>query len=143
MKTLKTIILGLVAVMTISAASAKTITPANEKMSVNYAVTAYVNAVTHGQNEALSEVLDNNFKFTMLRGKNMVSCNKTELLDFMKTTNNVEQDCKTSVSVNESNADLTVVKVNMKYNGFLRTNYVTLTNTTDGWKITNVYSVFK
>ncbi|RKR85707.1 putative lumazine-binding protein [Mucilaginibacter gracilis] len=144
MKTLKTIILGLVAVVTFGAASAKNIdNTANEKTSINYAVNAYVNAIAHGQNEALTEVLDNNFKFTMLRGKTMVSCNKAELMEFLKTTENVKQDCKSTVMVNESNADITVVKVNMQYKGFLRTNYVTLANTNDGWKITNVYSVFK
>jgi hypothetical protein len=31
----------------------------------------------------------------------------------------------------------------MKYEGFTRSNYVTLANTSEGWKITNVYSVFK
>lgn len=143
MKTLKTIILGLAAVLTFGAASAKPIHTANEKTSVNYAVTAYVNAVMHGQNAALSEVLDNNFKLSMLRGKTMISCNKAELLDFLKTTENIQQDCKSTVTVNESNADITVVKMNMQYKNFVRTNYVTLANTADGWKITNVYSVFK
>lgn len=143
MKTLKTIILGLAAVVTFGAASAKTTNTTAEKRTVNYAVKAYVNAVAHGQNEALSEVLDNNFKLTMLRGDKMVSSSKAEVLSFMKTTENIEQNCKTIVTVNESNADITVVKVNMVYNGFVRSNYVTLTNTADGWKITNVYSVFK
>ena len=143
MKTLKSIILGLVAVVSVSAVSAKSINPSAEKISVNYAVSAYVNAMAHGSNAALSDVMDNNFKFTMLRGKNMLSYNKVQTLDFMKTTENVEQDCKVSTSVNETNADLTVVKVDMKYSGFTRTNYVTLANTSEGWKITNVYSVFK
>lgn len=143
MKTLKTIILGLVTVMTIGAASAKTVKPAAEKMSVNYAVSAYVNAVTHGQVDGLTDVLDNNFKFTMLRGKTMVSANKAEMLDFLKTTQNVQQNCKSTVSVNETNADITVVKVDLQYAGFTRTNYVTLANTSEGWKISSVYSVFK
>jgi len=143
MKTLKTIILGLITVMTFGAASAKSINTVNEKISVNYAVTAYLNAVAHGQNGGLNEVIDNNFKFTMLRGKTMLSYNKVELLGFLQTTENVEQNCKTSVSTDESNADITVVKVDMKYANFTRTNYLTLTNTTDGWKITNIYSVFK
>lgn len=143
MKTLKTIILSLVTVLTISAANAKTITTTAEKMSVNYAVSVYVNAIAHGQIAALSEVLDDNSKFTMLRGKSMLSSNKTEMLAFLKNTENVNQDCKVAVSTNETNADITVVKVEMKYAGFTRTNYVTLANTSEGWKISNVYSVFK
>jgi hypothetical protein len=143
MKTLKTIILGLIAVMTFGAASAKTPNTANEKFSIKYALSAYVDAVTYGKNEALIEVLDQDFKFTMLRGKSMISCNKPQMVTFMKTTEDVKQDCQTSVSVTESNADITVAKVTMKYPNFTRTNYVTMAYTTDGWKITNVYSVFK
>jgi hypothetical protein len=143
MKTLKTIILGFIAVMTFGAASAKTTTTTNDKFSIKYALSAYVDAITVGKNEALVEVLDQDFKFTMLRGSAMFSCNKNQMLTFMKTTENVKQDCQTSVTISESNADITVAKVTMKYPGFTRTNYVTLASTTEGWKITSVYSVFK
>ena len=143
MKTLKSIILGLVTVLTVGAASAKSTNPANERTSINYAVSAYVNAATHGQIGALNDVVDNNFKFSMLRGKSMVSYNKAQLLESFSATENVEQDCKTSVSINENNADMTVVKVSMQYKAFTRVNYVTLANTSEGWKITNIYSVFK
>jgi hypothetical protein len=143
MKTLKTIILGLATVVTFGAANAKNILPNNEKISVNYAVSTYVNAMAHGQNMGLDAVIDNNCKFTMLRGKSMLSFNKAQLMESFQSNQNVDQQCKTSVSVNETNADITVVKVNMEYAGFTRINYVTLTNTVDGWKISNIYSVFK
>jgi hypothetical protein len=144
MKTLKTIILGLIAVMAFGAASAKTTNPAKEKISVNYAVTTYVNAVAHGKTAGLSDVIDdNNFKYTMLRGENAMDYSKDDLLTSLKTSENVEQDCTTSVSVSENTPGVNVAKVVMKYKGFTRTNYVTLTDTSDGWKITNIYSVFK
>lgn len=145
MATLRSIILGFVAVMTVGAASAKTIDkPVKEKTTVNYAVDAYVKAVSLGQNAGLGEVLDNsNFKLTMVRGENTVTYNKTEFLDFMKTTEDVKQDCKVVVTPNEGSPDATVVKVSMEYKDFTRVNYVTLNNTSDGWKITSIYSVFK
>jgi hypothetical protein len=33
--------------------------------------------------------------------------------------------------------------VDMKFENFVRSNYVTIANTPSGWKITNVHSVFK
>ena len=42
----------------------------------------------------------------------------------------------------ESNANIAIVKVDMKYSDFTRSNYVTIANTGNGWKITNVYSTF-
>jgi len=65
------------------------------------------------------------------------------LLDNIKFNKNVEMQCTTSTTVVESNADLALVKVDMKYSNSVRSNYVTLVNTGAGWKITNVYSVFK
>jgi len=141
MKTIKTIAAALLIAVTFGAAKANTID--NEILTVNHAVNSYVNAMTHGQVADLANVIDANAKFTMLRGKKMLSFNKAEILGSVQENENVEQDCKTTTSVRESNSDLTVVKVDMKYAGFTRSNYVTLANTADGWKITNVYSVFK
>ena len=143
MKTLKTIILGLIAVITFGAASAKSNPTAAEKFSVNYALTSYVNALTLGQNGAVSNVLDNDFKFTMLNGKSMVSWNKDQMLESLKTTADIKQDCKSTVTISESNSNITVAKVTLEYPGFTRTNYVTVASTTDGWKITSIYSTFK
>ncbi|EHQ28204.1 nuclear transport factor 2 family protein [Mucilaginibacter paludis] len=143
MKTLKTIILGLVILMSFGAANAKSINPPKEKISVNYAVTTYLNAIAHGKNSGLSEVMDSNVKFTMVRGKSMLTYNKDQVLEIFKGSENIEQDCETTVSTSESAPDLTVAKVEMKYKEFTRINYLTLANTVDGWKITSIYSVFK
>jgi len=143
MKTLKTLTLSLVTLVTFGTAKAVNLKTDNEVLTVNHAVNTYVNALIHGQVNDLSAVIDQNAKFTMLRGKKMLSFTKTEMINSIKENENLEQQCLTSTSVTESNDDLTIVKVDMKYAGFTRTSYVTLANTTDGWKITNVYSVFK
>ncbi|OCX51831.1 hypothetical protein BEL04_17625 [Mucilaginibacter sp. PPCGB 2223] len=143
MKTLKTIALALILVVTFGAAKANPVKADNEMLTVSHAVNTYVNAMVHGQVNDLAVVIDANAKFTMLRGKKMLSFTKAEILGSVQENENVDQDCTTTTTVRESNSDLTVVKVDMKYAGFTRTNYVTLANTTDGWKITNVYSVFK
>jgi hypothetical protein len=79
----------------------------------------------------------------MMRGNQLLSFNKTQMLDYMQSNKNVELACTASTSLIESNPDITLVKVDMKFDSFVRSNYITLTNTADGWKITSVYSVFK
>ncbi len=143
MKTLKTTILGLVTLLTFGAANATSVKTENEKATVKYVISTYLNAIAHGQNAGLKDIIDNNATFSMVRGKQMVNYNKSEALAFFKDTENIEQNCKVTSSVNVSNTDMTVVRVDMKYDGFTRTNYVTVTNTSEGWKITNVHSVFK
>ncbi|GAB3934555.1 nuclear transport factor 2 family protein [Mucilaginibacter myungsuensis] len=141
MKTLKTIALGLALLTTVFTANAadKPI----ERLTKHYAINTYIDAMSRGRLQGFNEVLDPTATFSMLRGTQVCSYNKKDMLKFMKDNQNVEQACTVSTSEVESNDNITVVKVDMKFNGFIRSNYVTVANTGDGWKITNVHSVFK
>jgi len=112
-------------------------------MSKNYAVNTYIDAMTRGKAEGMNEVLDPTVKFTMLRGNKVISFTKKQVLDNLKTDKDVEQNCVTDSEILQNDADQSVIKVDMKYDGFIRSNYVTLANTGNGWKIISVYSVFK
>ncbi len=140
MKTLKSILLGL-ALLAVG-----TVVKANNTndgtLTENHAINTYVDAMTRGKLQGLNDVLDQSAQFSMLRGKTVLSFSKKQMLDYMQANKNTEQTCTTSTSIVESNANIAVVKVDMKYEGFVRSNYVTIANTGNGWKITNVYSVF-
>ncbi|GAB3914143.1 nuclear transport factor 2 family protein [Mucilaginibacter boryungensis] len=141
MKTLKSIALGfaLLATVCVAKAADKPV----ERLTKNHAINTYVDAMSRGKLQGLNEVLDPTAKFSMLRGTKVLSYGKTEMLDFLKGSKDVEQTCTVSTSVVENNDNVSVVKVDMNYDGFTRSNYVTVANTGEGWKITNVYSVFK
>ena len=140
MKTLKTMMLGLVLVAGFGIAKANT--PNDKKLTQNYAINTFIDAMTRGKLDGFNDVLDNTMKFSQLRGKTVLSFSKKEMLTFMETNKNVEQICTTSTSVVEQDSNVEVVKVNMNYGSFTRTNYVTLANTGTGWKIVDVYSFF-
>jgi len=142
MKTLKSLMLGLALLVAGTAAKAADKIE-GENLTKNFAINTYIDAMTRGKVQGFNEVVDQSAKFSMLRGTKVLSFGKTEIVDQVKANKNTEQDCITSTSVVESNNDLAVVKVDMKYSTFTRSNYVTITNTGSGWKITNVYSVFK
>ncbi|MBW4888158.1 nuclear transport factor 2 family protein [Mucilaginibacter sp. HMF5004] len=144
MKTLKATILGLLIVMTFGAAKANSIYNNNDdKMSVNYAVNVYVDAISRGHVKELAPLLDDNLKYSIEQGSKTVVFSKSEFLESLKADQNVEQNCLVTTTVNESTPDVAIVKVDMKYAGFTRTNFVTLTNSSKGWKVTNIYSKFK
>ena len=140
MKTLKSIMLGLAMLALCGAVKAST--NDNTKLTPTYAVNTYVDAMTRGRLSGLNDVLDNSVLFSTVRGKQVLSFDKKQMLDYFKTTRNTEQQCTTSTSVVESTASIAIVKVDMKYENFVRSNYITIANTGNGWKITNVYSVF-
>jgi hypothetical protein len=141
MKTLKSIALGLALLATVCVAKAAD--KPVERLTKNYAINTYIDAMSRGKLQGMSEVLDATAKFSMLRGTKVMSYGKAEMLGFLKANQNIEQTCTISTSVVENNDDVSVVKVDMQYDGFVRSNYVTVANTGEGWKITNVYSVFK
>jgi hypothetical protein len=143
MKNLNAIVALLAIVLAFSAAKAAD--DDNGKFTRNYAISTYVDAIAHGKLEGLSEILDNNTKFCVLQGKkNVLNYSKAEMLEYMNSNlKNIEQLCTTTTSLVEDNSEVTVLKVDMQYTNFLRTNYVTIANTGNGWKITNVCSVFK
>lgn len=140
MKTLKSMMLGLALLLVCGAAMASSTKV--ENLTKTYAINTYVDAMTRGKLDGFNDVLDKTAQFSLLRGKTVLSFSKKQMLDYLRGNKNVEQACTISTSVINSDANIAVVKVDMKFNDFVRSNYVTIANTGNGWKITNVYSVF-
>ena len=140
MKTLKSILLGLALMVVCGAVKANNTD--DGKLTQNHAINTYVDAMTRGKLQGLNDVLDQSAQFSMLRGKTVLSFSKKQMLDYLQANKNTEQTCTITTSIVESNASVAVVKVDMKFDGFVRSNYITIANTGNGWKITNVYSVF-
>jgi len=116
--------------------------PGEGMFTKTHAINTYVDAMVRGRLDGLTDVVDPDAKFTILQGKRLVSCTKKQMMDFLEKIKNVEEDCTTSTSLVENNTELVVVKVDMQFKTFVRSNYVTIANTGNGWKIINVYSVF-
>ncbi|GAA3970629.1 nuclear transport factor 2 family protein [Mucilaginibacter dorajii] len=142
MKTLKSIIASLALIIVCGAAQAN-VKVEGDNLTRNFAINTYVDAMTRGKVAGFGDVVDQSAKFNLLRGKNVLSFSKSEMIESIKANKNTEQNCTTSTTIMESNSDMAVVKVDMQFDDFVRTNYVTVANTGKGWKITNVYSVFK
>ncbi|MBL4677702.1 MAG: nuclear transport factor 2 family protein [Mucilaginibacter sp.] len=140
MKTLKNLTAIVALVLTCSFVKANDVPAIN--LTRVHAINTYLDAMTRGKIADLNQVVDASAKFSILRGKSILSFDKQQMTDYLKDQKNIEQACTTSTEVVESNSHIAVVKVDMKYNGFTRSNYVTIANTGNGWKITNVYSVF-
>ncbi len=114
----------------------------DQKYTMSFAVQTYIDAVTQGKLKGLGEILDNDVKFTVNQGEKIVNLNRSEMLNSLKGSENIQQNCKTDYSIVEQNDNQSIVKVTMTYDVFTRINYVTIAHTNKGWKITNVSSVF-
>jgi hypothetical protein len=142
MKTLRSIALSLalLAVNNIPKAHAD---PDYKKLTKNYAVSTYVDAIAHGEIKGLRDVLNSGIKFSLVRGKALKNFTKDEIMAYFAANENLEMKCTTSSTTIESNDGLAVVKVDMHFDDFLRSDYLIITNSDKGWTITNIYSVFR
>jgi hypothetical protein len=142
MKTLKLFVPVLSLMIAFTAATAKNL-PDDGIFTKTHAIDTYVDAMTRGKLNGFDQVIDSSAKFTTLRkDKRLISFNKNEMIAFLSKIRNIEENCTTSTSIIQNTADMIVAKIDMQFDGFTRSNYVSIANTGNGWKIINVYSVF-
>ena len=140
MKTLKSLTAALLIFVSASAFAGDD--SKDNRSQIEYVVGTYVDAFNYGKIKNLSAVLDPNVKFTLNVKKAIVSYNKSEMLDYLKVSENIVQNCQANYSLVEANDAQAVVKVTLQYEDFSKINLITLSNTNKGWKITNVSTSF-
>src|SRR5690554_5670082 len=112
------------------------------KKSMDYTLTKFIEGSTLGEISGLPVLLDDGFKMDINCGNRTLSYNKKQVVDFIKKTKNIVQNCTTDYKIVEENSDFTIAKVEMKYPNFTRVNYVTLVNHGIYWSITNVSTTY-
>ena len=141
MKTLKAMIMGM-ALLLICGASQATSLIGNDN-SKDKAIDTYLNAVIHGKLAGIDDAIDNAAHFDMKRGNSVNTLTKSQILSSLKANENIEQECQCTKTVVRDDDDMKVIKVDMKYNDFTRTDVVTTEHAGSGWKITKVETSFK
>ena len=141
MKTLKSMLAGIALLFICVAANAIT-KPTVGKLTRDEVVKIYIDATTSGNVRNLNTVLDDDLQFDIQRGQNVNTLNKNQLIDYLKNNTVSDPSVKTTTKVEQEDDNSSVVKVEFKYDGYTRTDEVTLYKTT-GWLITKVVSVFK
>ncbi|MGI4021775.1 MAG: hypothetical protein ACRYFA_09735 [Janthinobacterium lividum] len=111
-------------------------------LTMKFSISSFIDADTRGICDGLSDIINDNAKFTMMRSGEMFSFTKKQIVKQMEYLRGVQQNCATSYNVVEASDKYALIKVAMKYPCFSRINYVTMNECSDGWKITNVSSIF-
>jgi|GEM_PF-867873 hypothetical protein len=137
MKTLKALLLGLTLLVACTFANAST-KPAPAVLTKNDVLNIYVNAVVHGKIDGLENVLSKDVKFTMYRGEKEFNLDKNQLLASFKASENIEQACTYVTSVMDETDKNMVVKVILRYDGYVRTNLITISLDHADFKITKI-----
>ena len=113
------------------------------KLTVQAAIKGFVDAFANGKIKGFSEMLDPDVTFTTTRRGEVISFTKTEMLDDLKKSANIVQNCQTKYEIIESLPNQALVKVTMKYENFSKENLITLTDSNKGWRITKISTSFR
>lgn len=137
MKTLKKSILML-SFLLVACILVKAESPTKAGKNANDVLVKYIQNTTTGQSYDFNELLADDFKQYLDCDKKKLNYDKKQFIKYLKSSQNIVFDCKTNYSVIEETEDFVIAKVDMQFATFTKTNYVTLSNTADGWKITNI-----
>lgn len=85
------------------------------KLTSNFTMQAYVDAMQYGKLKGFSEVVEENAKFTLQRGDKVITQTKCEVLKALKKQENIEQNCQVSQSIIQSLPNQMIMQVDMKY----------------------------
>ena len=140
MKTLKSMLTGFVLLFICGAANA---IPKHtvDKLTRDEVVKIYIDATISGNVSKLENVLADDLQFTIQRGDYVNTLDKDQLIDDLKKNTIADPSVKTTTTVMREDDNSAVIKVEFKYDGYSRTDEVTL-NKTFGWVITNVVCLF-
>ena len=112
--------------------------PTKAGKSANDVLSKYIENTTTGQDHDFNELLGDDFKQYIDCDKKPLNYNKKQFMGYLKLSKDIKYNCTTEYSLVEETADIVIAKVDMKFPTFTKTNYVTLSNTKDGWKITSI-----
>jgi len=140
MRTLKSILAGIALLFICVAANAIT-KPTTGKLTRDEVLKIYIDATTNGNAGKLDNVLADDLQFYLQRGDYVNTLDKTELIDYVKNNTTPDPSVKTTTTIMREDDNSSVIKVVFKYDGYSRTDEVTL-NKTFGWVITTVACVF-
>jgi len=142
MKTLMTTFLAVIIFMSASAFT-KAETKSSRLATADNSVNLYIETITNGNVENINGLFASQFvQNTNANGK-IITHNKEQVIGFIKSQKNVKQDCHTTYAVMEQSGDYTLAKVEMKYNGFTKVDYVTLSKEGADWKVNQVVTTYR
>jgi hypothetical protein len=142
MKTLMTTFFAAIIFVSTSA-FAKAETKSSRLATADNSVNLYIETIANGNVENINELFASQFvQNTNANGK-IITHNKEQVIGFIKGQKNVKQDCSTTYAVMEQSGDYTLAKVEMKYSGFTKVDYVTLSKEGADWKINQIVTTYK
>ena len=130
---------ALIAVSTFNMAAAKPAGDNSTKATVNLstadlAIDQYVAVMTEGQSAGVEQLFTSDFSQKVQASEDKTN-SRSEVISFLKKQKGEQLNCKTSTTIVQESADYMIAKITMQFEGFTKTDLVTLVNDGGNWKV--------
>jgi len=123
-------------------------TLANPKKAVvnlstaDLAIDHYVAVMTEGQSAGVEQLFTLDFSQKVQASEDRTN-SRSEVISFLKKQKGEQLNCKTSTTIIQESADYMIAKVTMQFEGFSKTDLVTLINDGGSWKVSQSINSYK
>ncbi|MCS3556905.1 MULTISPECIES: nuclear transport factor 2 family protein [unclassified Sphingobacterium] len=138
---------ALIAVSTFTMAAGKPLGDNSKKAVVNLstanlAIDHYVAVMTEGQSAGVEHLFTSDFKQKVHASENKTN-SRSDVISFLKKQKGEQLDCKTSTTICKQSNDYMIAKVTQQFEGFTKTDLVTLINDGGNWKVSQSINSYK
>ncbi|NJI72232.1 nuclear transport factor 2 family protein [Sphingobacterium kitahiroshimense] len=138
---------ALIAVSTFSMAAGKSEVSNPKKAVVNLstadlAIDHYVAVMTEGQSAGVEQLFTADFSQKVQASEDKTN-SRSEVISFLKKQKGEQLNCKTSTTIVQESGDYMLAKVTMQFEGFTKTDLVTLLNDGGSWKVSQSINSYK
>lgn len=139
-RNLTTIAAAIMMVFSLSSFANDSMKPSSELTSVSI-VSEYLNASVMGNQKNIKNMLAEDFAYVNTANKKKSS--KEDYVKFLEETNNSKYNCDYSYEILDQAGKSALAKATFKFDDFTRVDVLTLTETAEGWKISELITNYQ
>ena len=98
--------------------------------------------MTEGQSVGVEQLFTSDFSQKVQASEDKTN-SRPEVISFLKKQKGEQLNCKTSTTIVRESADYIIAKVTMQFEGFTKTDLVTLINDSETWKVSQSINSYK
>ncbi len=102
----------------------------------------YVVVMTEGQSAGVEQLFTSDFNQKVQAAEAKIN-SRSEVISFLKKQKGEQLNCKTSTTIVEQSRDYMVAKVTQQFEGFTKTDLITLVNDGGNWKVSQSINTYK
>ncbi|UPZ35266.1 nuclear transport factor 2 family protein [Sphingobacterium sp. PCS056] len=138
---------AMIAVSTFTMAAGKPEVANPKKTVVNLstadlAIDHCVAVMTEGQSAGVEQLFTADFS-QKVQASEVKTNSRSEVISFLKKQKGEQLNCKASTTILQESADYMIAKITMQFEGFIKTDLVTLVNDGGNWKISQSINSYK